>query len=444
MGRWRTAEWLTGLDWRRRYPRVTPNARDAVLRSVEETRDELVELTRDLVRFPTVNPPGEAYEPCARFLGDRLARGGFAVEYVEATGRVEHTRTHPRWNVVARRVVDPSRPTIHLNGHLDVVPVGSGWTLDPFAGTVRDGRIYGRGTADMKGGLAAAVIAAECLLRLPNAPIGTIEISGTVDEETGGLAGVAFLAGIGRLTSRTIDHVIIPEPLQVDRVCIGHRGVWWFDLVTTGRIAHGSMPFLGVSAIEHMGEILHELREGLTPKLAQRLTAMPVVPDASRRATLNINTIEGGQVGQTVQSPCVAHECRAIFDRRFLVEETIEAVRAEVDDVIERVRRRVPGLDVTIADRLLVHPMETPRSSPLVTALTTAIGDVLGREATLVASPGTYDHKHFTRIGGITNCVAYGPGVLEVSHQPDEWVEIDALVQSAQVMATAMLQLNGS
>ncbi|MBL8962000.1 MAG: acetylornithine deacetylase/succinyl-diaminopimelate desuccinylase family protein [Gemmatimonadetes bacterium] len=419
-----------------------PNARDTALRLVAEARDELVELTRDLVRFPTVNPPGEAYEPCARFLGERLARGGFAVEYFEATGRAEHTRAHPRVNVVARRVVDPSRPTIHLNGHIDVVPVGTGWTLDPFAATVRDGRIYGRGTADMKGGLAAAIIAAECLLRVPNAPIGTIEISGTVDEETGGLAGVAHLAEIGRLTSRSIHHVIIPEPLQVDRVCIGHRGVWWFDLVTTGRIAHGSMPFLGVSAIEHMGEILHELREGLLPELTRRVTAMPVVPEASRRATLNVNTIEGGQVGEAVQSPCVAHECRAIFDRRFLVEEPIEAVRAEIDAVIERVRRRVPGLDLTIADRLLVHPMETPRGSPLVAALSSAIGDVLGREATLVASPGTYDHKHFTRIGGITNCVAYGPGVLEISHQPDEWVGIDELVQAAQVMAAAMLELS--
>lgn len=420
---------------------MTPNARDAALRLVEESRDELVQLTRDLVRFPTINPPGEAYEPCAHFLGERLAREGFAVEYVEAEGRAEHDDRHPRVNVVARRVIDPSRPTIHLNGHIDVVPVGTGWTMDPFAGVVRDGRIYGRGTADMKGGLAAAIIAAECLLRLPNAPIGTIEISGTVDEETGGLAGVAYLAELGRLTSRTIDHVIIPEPLQVDRVCIGHRGVWWFDLVTHGRIAHGSMPFLGVSAIEHMAEVLHELRSGLMPDLARRLTSMPVVPAASRRATLNINTIEGGQVGELVQSPCVAHECRTILDRRFLAEESLEEVRAEIDDVIDRVRQRVPGLDVTLADRLLVHPMETPNDSPLVAALVAGIGDVLGREATLVASPGTYDHKHFTRIGGISNVVAYGPGELEISHQPDEWVGIDDLVRSAQVMASAMLAL---
>jgi succinyl-diaminopimelate desuccinylase len=409
---------------------------------VEGARDELVHLTTDLVRFPTINPPGDAYEPCARFLGDRLARSGFAVEYIEAAGRPEHTRAHPRVNVVARRVVDPTLPTIHLNGHLDVVPVGSGWTVDPFAGIVRDGRIVGRGTADMKGGLAAAVVAAECLLRTPEAKIGTIEISGTVDEETGGHAGVAYLAEIGRLTSRTIDHVIIPEPLQVDRVCIGHRGVWWFDLVTTGRIAHGSMPFLGVSAIEHMGEILHELREGLMPALAQRITAMPVVPEASRRATLNVNTIEGGQVGESVQSPCVAHDCRAIFDRRFLVEEDLADVRAEVEAAIARVRHRVPGLEASVTDRLLVYPMETPRTSPLVVSLQSAIREVLGRDATLVASPGTYDHKHFTRIGGIVNCVAYGPGVLEVSHQPDEWVGIEDLVHAAQVMATAILDLS--
>ncbi len=420
---------------------MIPNARDTIQRMIADRREALVGLTRELVRFPTINPPGEAYEPCARFLGERLTRAGFAVEYVVAVGRPEHTTAHPRVNMVARRDGGRARPSIHLNGHIDVVPVGSGWTMDPFAGIVRDGRLYGRGTADMKGGLAAAIIAAECLVD-SGAALGAIEISGTVDEETGGLAGVAHLAEIGRLTSRSIDHVIIPEPLQVDRVCIGHRGVWWFDVETRGRIAHGSMPYLGVSAIEHMGEILHELRETLQPELARRLTALPVVPEDSRRATLNVNTVEGGQVGERVQSPCVAHACRAIFDRRFLVEEDLAGVRREIDEVLTRVRHRLPQLDVSVSDRLLVHPMETPRSSPLVGALESAIADVLGREATLVASPGTYDHKHFTRIGGITNCVAYGPGVLEVSHQPDEWVGIDDLVASAQVMASAILGLN--
>ncbi|HWW87390.1 MAG TPA: M20/M25/M40 family metallo-hydrolase, partial [Vicinamibacterales bacterium] len=129
---------------------------DGILSAVDDARDEIVEYTQDLVRIPTVNPPGEEYEACARFIGDDLARRGHTVEYIVAEGRPEHTARHPRLNVVGTRRGGPGH-VVHLNGHFDVVPAGSGWTVDPFAATVKDGRIYGRGVCDMKAGIAASV-----------------------------------------------------------------------------------------------------------------------------------------------------------------------------------------------------------------------------------------------------------------------------------------------
>jgi succinyl-diaminopimelate desuccinylase len=202
--------------------------RERVLREVEALRDEVVAFTSDLVRIPTVNPPGEAYEDCARFIGERLAACAFEVEYHPAEGRVEHTKAHPRLNVVGARRGSGQGRTVHLNGHFDVVPAGDGWTVDPFGGEVRDGRIWGRGVCDMKAGLAAALYAAEAIRRAGLVPRGSIELSGTVDEESGGFAGVAFLAEKGRIARGRTDYVIIPEPLNVDRVCLGHRGVYWF------------------------------------------------------------------------------------------------------------------------------------------------------------------------------------------------------------------------
>jgi succinyl-diaminopimelate desuccinylase len=254
---------------------------------------------------------------------------------------------------------------------------------------------------------------------------------------------VAWLAERGRLTSANTDFVIIPEPLNVDRVCIGHRGVYWFDVTTHGRIGHGSMPFLGVSAISHMGAVLEAVRTELEPALLARTTALPVVPAGARHATINVNTVEGGQVGQSVQSPCVADRCRAIFDRRFLPEEGFDATRAEVEALLARTAARVPAMRYTLTDRMVVHPVRTPEDAPVVRTLQARILDVLGREATLVASPGTYDHKHVTRIGGIEQCVAYGPGILDLSHQPDEYCEIDDLAKSIEVLALAMLDLLG-
>jgi succinyl-diaminopimelate desuccinylase len=168
-----------------------------------------------------------------------------------------------------------------------VVPAGDGWTVDPFGGLVRDGRIYGRGVCDMKAGIAAAVFAAEALERAGVRLPGTIEISGTVDEESGGFAGVAHLAERGRIARGRTDFVIIPEPLNVDRICIGHRGVYWFEVTRRGRIGHGSMPFLGDQRDRRMTRLLQSVRDDLMPSLASRRTAVPVVrrPRGTRPST---------------------------------------------------------------------------------------------------------------------------------------------------------------
>lgn len=416
------------------------DVRSRVLREAEALRDEMVAFTAELIRIPTVNPPGEAYLDCARAIGAHLERGGFAVEYHAAEGRPEHTPDHPRVNVVGARGAGRG-PTIHLNGHFDVVPAGAGWTVDPFAGLVRDGRVFGRGACDMKGGLAAACYAAEALRRAGARPSGALEISGTVDEESGGFAGVAHLAETGRIRKGRTDYVIIPEPLNVDRICIGHRGVYWFEVDTLGRIAHGSMPYLGVSAIDHLGALLEAVRGELKPLLEARTTRMPVVPPGSGRATINVNAVSGGQALQAVQTPCVADRATAIFDRRFLIEEGFDATKREIQELLDRVAARVPGFRYELRDRMVVHPVEAPAGSPLVAALARSIREVLGREAEIVASPGTYDQKHVARIAGVEHCVAYGPGVLELAHQPDEWCGIDDLVHSAQVLALTILDL---
>lgn len=417
---------------------------DRVLAEVDRAADEVVAFTADLVRMPTVNPPGECYEDCARFIGGTLGRLGFSVEYLAAEGRPEHTSRHPRLNVVGTRAGRRALGAVHLNGHFDVVPAGEGWTLDPFGGAVRDGRIFGRGSSDMKAGLAAAVFAAEALRRAGVAHEAPIEVSGTVDEESGGLAGVGWLAERGRIGRDRTAAVIIPEPFGVDRVCVGHRGVYWFEVESRGRIAHGSMPYLGVSAIEGMSHLLDLVRDELGPALAGRVTAMPVVPEGSRRATINVNGIDGGQSPDEVASPCVADRCRAVFDRRFLVEEGLEPTRAEIAALVAKAQARMPGVRFSISDRLSFDATRTPEDAPVVGALDRAIRAVIGRPAELVASPGTYDHKHVARIAGVPHCVAYGPGDLEQAHQPDEHCRVDDLLGATRVLALALLDLTQS
>ena len=120
------------------------DVRSALFQHIDDRYDEVADLTASLIRIPTINPPGDAYEPCARFLGERLAARGFTVEYLRAEGAVGDSDRYPRLNVVARIEGASPGPCVHFNSHIDVVAPGEGWTVDPFAGDVREGRVYGR------------------------------------------------------------------------------------------------------------------------------------------------------------------------------------------------------------------------------------------------------------------------------------------------------------
>jgi len=414
---------------------------EKLARAIEDRTDELVALTVDLIRFPTVNPPGEAYTPCAEYLARQLKARGYGVEFIRGEGAPGDTDRYPRTNIVARFDGRSAGQTVHFNSHIDVVEAGDGWTVDPFAGVVRDGRVYGRGACDMKGGLAASIVAADAFMAVnPDFP-GAIEISGTVDEESGGFGGVAHLARLGYFSKPKVDHVIIPEPLNKDRICLGHRGVWWAEIETHGSIAHGSMPFLGDSAIRHMGAVLHAFEEELFPALDARQTRMPVVPEGARRSTMNINSIHGGQTEDFypgLPSPNVPDSCRMVIDRRFLIEEDIAEVKGEVAAILDRLRRDRPKFGYAIRDMMEVLPLMTERDAPVASAVAEGIRSVFGREPDYVISPGTYDQKHIARIGHLHDCVAYGPGMLDLAHRPDEWVGIADMVESAKVMAISL------
>jgi len=422
---------------------AAPARLDRLFARIDGRRDDLTALTRDLIRLPTVNPPGEAYEPCARFIGERLAGRGFAVEYLRAEGAVGDSDAYPRLNVVARIEGAGAGPCVHFNSHIDVVEPGAGWTVDPWGGEVRDGKVYGRGACDMKGGLAASMIAVEAILDEGLDFPGAIEISGTVDEESGGYAGVAWLAERGYFSPPKVNHVIIPEPLNKDCVCLGHRGVWWAEIEVKGRIAHGSMPFLGVSAIRGMAAFMAKVETDLYPRLNQRRTRMPVIPEGARQSTLNFNSLHGGlpEGGDGFPSALVADSCRLVLDRRYLIEEDEDEVKAEVRELLAAVATERLDFAYAMRDLWSVAPTMTEADAPVVRALSAEIARQLGAPAKHVASPGTYDQKHVARIGHLKDCVAYGPGILELAHQPDEYVGIDDMVDSAKVMAAAALRL---
>lgn len=428
---------------------MSTNQLEQLLERIVAAREDITALTQSLVAIPTINPPGDGYIEICDLLETRLTKKGFVCTRVRAEGALGDSDRYPRWNLMARHEGKYKGECVHFNSHTDVVATGEGWTVDPFAGVVMDDKVYGRGACDMKGGLAASIIAAEAFIDTYPDYAGAVEISGTCDEESGGYGGVAYLAEQGWFNPSRVQHVIIPEPLNKERICLGHRGVWWAEIETHGRIAHGSMPFLGDCAVRHMAAVLDALETELYPALAQRRTNMPVVPEGAKQSTLNINSIHGGLPEPDADytglpSALVPDRCRMVIDRRFLIEEKLDEVRAELTELLERTKTARPDFEYRLRELFSVLPTMTADDAPVVTAVGDAIRKQLGCEPEHVVSPGTYDQKHIDRIGRLHNCIAYGPGILDLAHQPDEYVGIQDMIDAAQVMARSLVSLLGA
>ena len=177
--------------------------------------------------------------------------------------------------------------------------------------------------------------------------------------------------------------------------------------------------------------------------MAARHSDMPVVPEGARQSTMNINSIHGGQAEgfDGLPAPCVADSSRMIIDRRFLIEETLDDVKGEVKAILDGLAAQRHGFRYEMRDLFQVAPSMADRDGPVASTTAAAIQTVLGKQAQFVCSPGTYDQKHIDRIGKLKDCIAYGPGVLDLAHQPDEWVGIEDMINSAKVMARAAYDL---
>ena len=401
--------------------------KDAVKAAVDELSTELVELLQALIRLPTVNPPGEGYEA---FAGD-FARRLDALGYVTEVHRVPeddldtlapHGNGLPRPNLLAT-LTQGDGPTVHLNGHYDVVPVGNDWTRDPFGGELVDGWIYGRGAADMKSGLAAQVIAAEALRRVGFA--GTIVQSAVPDEETVGVrnAGMGWLVEQGLIEA---DAVIITEPFGPDGVGIGHKGAIWGEITLHGKQAHGSSPRLGVNAVEAMARYLSAVDAQVRPLLAERVTDYGVTPPEPH-ATLSFDTIRGGAATNIVPD-----RCTVTFNRRLIPGEDLDSAREELLAPLE-------GLKYDYRELYSTEPVLVSEDEPVVRAACRAVRD-LGLEPRILISAGSDDQRFVVQGAGITNSLVYGPGTTGLSHVSDERISVEDLVLGTKGLALILAE----
>jgi len=379
---------------------------------------DVVQLTKELVRVRSENPPGNQ-KPIADLVESKMKEIGLKVN------RYDYGPDRP--NLLGRLTGKADKPILMLNGHMDTVPLGDAnqWKHDPFEPSEHDGRLYGRGTADMKGGLAAMICAARELVAIESELRGSLILAAVVDEELTGFGTRDILdRGYGA------DFAIVGEPTQL-MVHTAHKGALEFDVFTRGKAAHASKPRLGTNAIYKMSKVCLELETHLNQ--LERISH-PLVGSA----TISVGRIVGGSARNVVPE-----ECRIEVERRIVPGEKLEDVRTDLERMFKKLEEENSELNVNWRTTLEVDAAETPSDSFIVKTATEVVSHITGRKITPTGFEATCDMRFLVNRAKVPT-VILGPGSLNQAHVADEYVTTKQLRDATQIYYLIAKRLLGN
>ena len=390
--------------------------------------DAVVEWTRELVRIPSVYRPqtGEAEEDAARWVKARFEQLGLEVHWeVVAPGRP---------NVIGILRGPAEGRTLMLEGHTDVVTEGdaAAWAHPPFAAEIEDGRIYGRGGNDMKGGLVAAIMATKAIVDSGVKLNGSILIGALVDEE-GRMLGIKDF--VERGWGKKVDAAIICEP-EDNRICATQKGVMWAKITVTGKMAHGAMPLTGVNPIYQAGALLRELRELEAEEIA-RFGRHEFLGQPSITPTIVQSPVRGEP-----QNNVMPAQCAITLDIRLLPGQSPAEMADKIGAIFARLKEADPAFSAELEVIEARPPTLTPREEPIVATLDRAYRDLTGKEPVYGGVPGTTDGTILFGREGVP-IVTCGPGNWLIPHHVDEYLEIDHLIEATKLYALAAVRYLG-
>lgn len=374
----------------------------------------MLELTRDLIAIPTENPPGNAYAQAVDLLCRRLRQLGFADTRVEG-------------DCVLSFVGEGER-TLYFSGHYDVVPA---YTRAQFMPVVRGANLFGRGSSDMKSGLAAMIYAAKALHDhglLRNGRIGLVFVP---DEETAGPRGSRHLADRGLLGKDAIG-MLTPEPTG-DVIWNANRGAITLNVTVKGKSAHVGRQYEGVNAFEGMLRIAQALM-GLKAEVEQRITQFHISPEAARHSILML----GGRSGGGANFNTVPDACSFTVDRRINPEEDFDIEKQRLFEILDQAGA---GFDLDVAVLQEGRSSGVSESDSVGQALVRSIERVTGHAVQFEMCPGLLENRFYAERG--IPAFAYGPGLITVSHGPNEFVPIHRIAECAEVYVLTAADLLG-
>ena len=393
--------------------------KNKILNSIAADKTEIVEFTKDLVAIATENPPGNHYKPCVDLIINKLSGIGLDYEIIEVpeSGRLK------RYCIISS--YGTGEDTLYFHGHYDVVPASSKKQFNPL---IKSGKLYGRGSADMKSGLAAMIYAVKAIKDAETDLKGSIGLTLVPDEETGGILGSQYLLERGILGRNGIG-MLTPEPTS-GVVWNANRGAISLNITVNGKPAHVGLQHEGINAFEKMLPLANALLE-LKEEVESRVTRYNVQPDSARRSILMM----GGQSGGGSNFNLVPGEFSFTLDRRINPEEELETEKQKLVGVLEAIRNE--GIDLEYEIFQEGYSSGVREDTPLAQALAKNIESITGNPPEFEMCPGLLEIRFYAQKG--IPAFAYGPGLLTVSHGPDEYVEIDNIMKHTAIYALTAL-----
>ncbi|CAB4242675.1 Acetylornithine deacetylase/Succinyl-diaminopimelate desuccinylase [Methylacidimicrobium sp. AP8] len=397
-----------------------------------EHEGELCSFLGEIVRIPTVNPPGDHYTALVERLEAKLRKIGLSTEIFtvppEVAAKVLPPQQAglPRHNLVGRWEVGAER-TVQFNAHYDVVPAAGRWRHAPFAGE-RDGDwIFGRGTADMKGALAAAIFAVEALLKTGSVPRVNVELAFVADEEIGGELGTGYLVTRRR---RGPDFAVVCEGGAGGKIGIGHNGLVQLEVTVLGKGGHSAYPDGTVNAFERMVALVSRLEPVLKQSLAEPQRRFATPSGEVLEPVVNLGGVFGP--GDAAKVNIIPGEASFTIDRRLTPAEQVPAVERELREWIRSAAAK-SGVRTRIRTIHATAPCSLSPGAPLPRAFRKAVEGVRGGRARFTVNRGATDMHYYVRKRRI-DAVGYGVDGKNI-HAVEERIPVKDLVTTARVYA---------
>lgn len=385
-------------------------------KTIEKRKKDVVDFTKALISIPTQNPPGENYGKIVELIKKELTSDFETTIY----SKNNKPNLVARWNVGAKK-------TLHINGHYDVVPATPNWKHDPFAPVVKDNKLLGRGSQDMKSGLATMVYAVKVLKECNMKPACNIELSFTCDEESGGIDGAGFL-----IKNKLVkpDYALVLD--GVNQITNAHKGVLALEVIVVGKSAHAAWPSKGVNAFTGACKLAEEL-DKLNDKLSKTKTRYDTEDELIKVPTIVLGGVtRGGNKFNTIPG-----EFSFTIDRRILPEEKINDAKKQIMNVINKFEKNNPKYKVKTKILLEAKPAGVNKNVRIAKVFSDAVKEVKGKAPSFTLISGFLDMRFFVNDAKI-DCIAYCTRG-ENLHGDDEFVYVDSIFENIKILIHTML-----